>query len=489
MSNLIIEMHQIEKSYLSKDILSIDYLTVYENEKIGIIGPNGAGKSTLLKLITQELKPDSGQVNTNTTFAYYEQIAEDLQVNYDQIDPLYLSQLQIPSHSVSDFSGGQQSRLRLAAFLSNYHPAILLDEPTTHLDKDGVEFLVNQLKYYYGTLLVVSHNRYFLDEVVTTIWEVKEGKVRVYPGNYSDYQAQKEQERIEQEQAFENFTREKTRLEQAAKQKHQKAEKLATITAKQKGKSIKPDRLSSSKQKDSVQKAAHKSAKAIQKRAEQLESVAKPLSEISIQFPKSKVLEIHNPYPIMGEEVTIKKGDHLLLDKANFQFELGKRIGIIGPNGSGKSSLLQHILNGGEGIILSNKIVFATYQQMSYQLKDDLPVIDFLKDDSYMEEGVIRSILNKLGFDQTVVTHKIISDLSGGEATRLVLAKLFTKASNVLILDEPTNFIDIPTIEALESLMKSYQGTIIFTSHDQYFMDNMAHQQWEISNQQLNRIF
>src|SRR5699024_6163165 len=172
--------------------------------------------------------------------------------------------------------------------------------------------------------------------------------------------------------------------------------------------------------------------------------------------------------------LSIVKGDKVLFDETNFQLPLGKRIGIVGSNGSGKTMLLQHILNDGEGITLSNKIIFSTYKQMDYKLFDEYTILEYLKRNSQFEETTIRSVLNNLGFDQTEIIKKTVNNLSGGETTRLIFAKLFTVPSNVLVLDEPTNFIDIQTIEALEFLMKNYKGTILFTSHDQYFMENIA---------------
>lgn len=488
MQNLVLELKNVEKSFMSREILAIDELKVYENEKVGIIGSNGEGKSTLLNIISGQIEPDIGWVHRTIDFNYYEQIETDLGSGYETIDPEYLSRLEVPEHEVDNFSGGEQTRLRLAEFFSTYQFGLLMDEPTTHLDQNGIQFLIDQLKYYYGTLLVVSHDRYFLDEVVDTIWEVKDGKVTIYPGNYSDYQKQKEHLLIEQENAYEQFVKEKKCLEQTAQEKQRQAEKLGNVSQKQKNRAVKPDRLAASKQKDTVQKAAHKSAKAIQKRAEQLEEVEKIEQEAEINFPLPKNLEMHNDFPIMGQKVTIQKGENRLFDEANFQLPLGKRIGIVGPNGSGKSSLLEHIVKDGEGITLSNKVVFSVYKQMAYQLQKDQTMLAFLKQVSHLKESVIRSILNNLGFDQTEIMKKMITDLSGGEATRLVIAKLFTDPSNVLILDEPTNFIDIQTIEALESLMKSYRGTILFTSHDEYFMENVAEQIWRIEDQQLKLV-
>ena len=488
MNQLVIELKNIEKSYLNKDVLQIENLKVYENQKIGIVGRNGEGKSTLLKLISGEVNADVGEINTKIEFEYYRQIEAEIQPDFIKIDPEYLSRLNVPEHNVKHFSGGEQTRMRLAEYFSTYHFGLMMDEPTTHLDREGIQILLDQLKYYYGTLIVVSHDRYFLDEVVDTIWEIHDGTVTPYNGNYSDYQIQKEQEQIEQDNAYANFTKEKNRLEQAAKEKQAQAEKLSQVSAKQKNRAVNPGRLGSSKQKDTVQKAAHKSAKAIEKRVEQLDDVEQLTTEKIIHFPTPKLLEIHNDYPVMGQDVTIKRGDKVLFDEMNFQFPLGKRIGITGPNGSGKSTLLQHILEEGIGVTLSKKIVFSTYKQMAYQLSGEKLIVDYLMQDTDFTEPIIRSVLNNLGFSQSEVSRKTIKDLSGGEATRLVIAKLFTDPSNVMLLDEPTNFIDVQTIKALETLMKSYNGTIIFTSHDQYFMKNVAEQIWAIQNKKLELI-
>ena len=487
MDKLVLDLHDIEKSFMHQDILSIDSLKVYESERIGVVGSNGAGKSTLLNIIAGKLKPDSGQVIRNIDFEYYEQI-ESLDPDYERIDPEYLSRLEVPDYEARNFSGGEGTRLRLAEFFSTYHFGLLLDEPTTHLDSQGIQFLIDQLKYYYGTLIVVSHDRYFLDEVVDTIWEVSDSHVTVYPGNYSDYRNLKEEELIEQEHNYENFIKEKRRLEEAAQEKQDQAQKMENVSQKQKDKAIKPNRLASSKQKDTVQAAAFKSAKAMQKRADQLEEVEKVEEDKEISFPEAKNLAIHNRFPIMGEKVTIQVGEKVLFKEADFQLPLGKCIGIAGPNGSGKSTLLDYIVKDGPGITLSSKIVFSIYNQHDYQLKDKKTMLEFLEEDSYIDEALIRTILNNLGFDQTEITKKMVCNLSGGERTRLVIAKLFTDPSNVLVLDEPTNFIDLATIEALESLIASYQGTVLVTPHDKYFLEKVADQIWQVQDQKLKLV-
>ena len=484
MQELVLELKNIEKSYNGKTILSIDDLKVYQNERIGIVGDNGQGKSTLLKLINQSIEPDKGQVRMLTDFQFYSQIEEETGLFRDQVDPEMLSRLNVPKYSTDVFSGGERTRARLARLFSRYTLGMLMDEPTTHLDSEGIQFLIDELTYYYGTLLIVSHDRYFLDQVVETIWEVKDGTVAVYPGNYTEYVEQKAQNKLEAERKQEAVRKEKARLELAVKKKHEQAQKMSKVSHKQKNRNIRPSRLSSSKQKDTVQKAAHKTAKSIEKRMEQIEDVDLPAVQRTIQFPEVKTVEIHNPYPVMLENVTIIRGDQILLEEVDAQFERGKRIAITGHNGAGKSSLLSHILNKEEGVRLSPKVRFAVYRQMDYKLAESTGILDYLLYESEYSEPLVRAVLNNLGFDQSD-TDRAVSNLSGGEATRLAIAKLFTDPSNIIVLDEPTNFIDLSTIEALEQLLKDYNGTVFFTSHDKYFVDRVADQVWEINDQKL----
>lgn len=484
MENLAVKLTNIKQNFGAKDVLNIEELTVYENDRIGIVGDNGQGKSTLLNIIYGDLIPE-GEVQRETEFGYYPQIAEiDELFNIDTLDGELMSHFAIPKSNVETFSGGETTKFRLTQVLSDYQTGLLLDEPTTHLDQTGIKKLVEELRYYYGTLLFVSHDRYFLNQLADKIWEVQDGKVVEYEGNYDSYKQQKELEYLENERATENYLQEKKRLETAITKKKEQAEKASKVSNKKKQQNIRPDRLAASKQKDTVQKTMQKSAKAMEARLSKLQEVTPNEKQKEIVFPTPKSVEIHNKYPIRGENIQLKAGDKSLLQMVDFQFGLGRKIAIVGENGTGKSTLLNAIVNDKEGIILSPKVAFSIYQQMDYKLFGEETILTFLMKRTEYPENLVRSILSNLGFAQFEIS-KPLSALSGGEATKLSIALLFVWPSNVLVLDEPTNFIDLNTIEALETLIANYKGTVLFTSHDPYFVEEIADDIYKIENQQL----
>lgn len=483
MNELSVKLKDIDVSFGNKDVLNIEELSAYMNDKIAIIGPNGAGKSTLLKIIAGKFEKFGGSVQSETDFNYFAQIDEvDYEV-HDNFNFELLSRLDVPDNK--GLSGGEETKFRLTQALSEYKLGLLLDEPTTHLDQRSVDLLIDELKYYFGTLIFVSHDRHFINSIADKIWEVSEGKVREYAGNYDDYESQKEQERLENERQYQSFNSEKKRLEEAAQKQMEKASKMSGD--KNRKQDIKPDRLSSSKQKDTVQKQAFKAAKSIESRISHLNEVERMDDSKQLKFPLAKTMEIHNKFPIMGQGVTVERGDKVLLDKASFQFPLGHTIAITGNNGSGKSSLLQEIMNNAEGMDISPKVKMESYRQMDYKMFTDEPVIKYLMKQTEFQEPLVRSILQNLGFSQDEVT-KPLHNLSGGEATRVSLALMFVKPSNVIILDEPTNFIDLNTIKALETFIGAYQGTILVTSHDKYFVERIADSVYRIDDQQLERV-
>src|SRR5690625_1724872 len=399
----------------------------------------------------------------------------------EEADPALIGKLAVPLHS-DQLSGGEQTKLKLAQLFTHYHEALLIDEPTTHLDQEGISFLLDELRYYYGALVLISHDRTVLNELVTMIWEIDDGEICVYSGNYDEYLEQKQIEREQQNQAYEQFIKEKSRLEKAAEEKMQKAEKIARTGSK--SKKEKPNRMFETKSKGTSQKAIQRAAKAIEQRMERLAEIEPVKEERPLVFYQSKALELHNKFPIMADEFTLQIGDKVLLDEASFQLPLGKKIAITGSNGSGKSTLLYHIANKAPGLTLSPKTKFGYFQQMSYQFTSDETVLQFIKSSSHYNEGFIRNVLHSMQFVGTDI-RKRVNSLSGGEVIRLQLCRLFLGKYNILLLDEPTNFLDINAIQALERFIKAYEGTIVFVTHDQYFIDKLADVQFHIANKNI----
>ena len=221
---LILKAKDIRVEFKGRDVLDINELEVYDYDRIGLVGANGAGKSTLLRVLLGELTPQGCKMNRLGELAYIPQLDEvTLQVEKDFA---LVGKLGVEQLDIQTMSGGEETRLKIAQALSAQVHGILADEPTSHLDREGIDFLIGQLKYFTGALLVISHDRYFLDEIVDKIWELKDGKITEYWGNYSDYLRQKEEERKSQAAEYEQFIAERARLERAAEEKRKQARKI-----------------------------------------------------------------------------------------------------------------------------------------------------------------------------------------------------------------------------------------------------------------------
>jgi macrolide transport system ATP-binding/permease protein len=483
MENLCLQLDNVEISMSDKVILNIPSLKLYQFDRIGIVGKNGAGKSTLLKILNGQIQPEKGQVKRFIDFAYFDQL--NVPTNHE-VEYELKGKLSIPNTEIGNFSGGELTRLKIAQLFSKYHEGLLLDEPTTHLDSEGVQFLIEKLTYYYGVLVLVSHDRYVLDQLVTKIWEVENGVVTEYIGNYNDYITQKELEKRQQMELHSKYIKERSRLLEAAEEKRKMAEKITRPSKKisKKEAKAKANRMFMTKSKDSGQKSMHRAAKAIEQQIVQLEKVDPPVAERKIRFYQTEALKLHNKFPIMADRITVKVGSKTLLMDTSFQFPLGKTIAITGKNGSGKTTLLRYILQRGEGITISPKAVIGVYEQMSYHLTSNETVLDYVKSQSDFDEGFIRSVLHSMNFHGNDLK-KSVCQLSGGESTRLVLCQLFLGRYNVLVLDEPTNFLDVFCIEALEQFLSAYEGTVLLVSHDQTFINKVADCIFRIEDKKL----
>jgi len=481
---LLVKGKDVFVEYTGRDILEIDELELYSYDRIGLVGANGAGKSTLLKVLLGELTPPGCKIKHCGEFAYIPQLDEV--TLKDTKDFALMGKMGVDELDVEKMSGGEETRLKIAQALSEQVHGIFADEPTSHLDREGIDFLVGQLKYFPGALIVISHDRYFLDEVVDKIWELKDGKITEYWGNYSDYLHQKEEERKVQAAKYEKFVEERERLEKAAEEKRKQAQKIDQKAkgAARKNSSESGGRLGHQKTVGSKQKKMHNAAKSIDHKIAVLGDVEAPEHSRGIQFRQSTALALHNPYPIIGAEISKSFDDKVLFENASFSIPLGSKVALVGDNATGKTTLIQMILNREEGIEISPKAKIGYFAQNAYKYNGDQNIIEFMQENCDYKISEIRSVLASMGFKQSDISKKL-SILSGGEMIKLKLAQMLLGKYNILLMDEPSNYLDIISLEALETLMKGYAGTIIFISHDKRLIDNVADVIYEIKDKKI----
>lgn len=519
---MILACHGISKAFEEKIIVDNGSFHIEDHEKAALVGPNGAGKSTILKMIVGELPTDSGNViltrgktlgylaqhqNMDSSNSIYDEvksakahlIAMEEQLRKIELELKDLSGSELASRMetynrltaaferengyayeseitgvlkglgfqedefsrpVSTLSGGQKTRVSLGKLLLTKPDILLLDEPTNHLDLNSITWLETYLLNYTGAVLIVSHDRYFLNRIVTKVIEIEAGQVMTYLGNYSDFSYKKKQLRE---------ARLKEYLNQQQEIKHQEAviEKLRSFNRE---KSI--------------------------KRAESREKMLNKIERI--EKPQEINTDIHltlTPSVVSGNDVL--SIEHLskafppqqLFSDVSFEIKRGEHVAIIGDNGTGKTTLLK-ILNGlveaDQGsFTLGTNVHIGYYDQEHHVLHMEKTIFDEISDDyPSLTNTEIRNMLAAFLFTGDDV-FKLIGDLSGGERGRVSLAKLMLSEANFLILDEPTNHLDIASKEILEHALNDYTGTLLYVSHDRYFINQTATRILDLVNQKF----
>ena len=474
-------------------------LTIEKGERIGVIGLNGSGKSTLLRIMGGELEMDSGKIwvaegyrvgylsqkpmttehstvqeavlggQTEAAQAWhdYQQACEDgdlekmgrLQNDLDRLDffemqtraDVAIEQLGL-SHltaSVDKLSGGQRRRVELAALLTSQPDVLLLDEPTNHLDTDSIDWLEGYLKQYRGAVVMVTHDRYFLDRVTSRTLEVEDGKVTLYVGNYAKYLEKKAELQAQAEAT---------------------ASKRANLWRRELEWLRRGPRARATKQKARIERANDL-------RPEHVKAQAGLEMGLGSQRLGKKVMEI--------EKLSKGYGDRQLFKNFTYILEAGSRVGLIGPNGSGKTTLLDLLAGRSQPdsgtVDVGATVRLGYFDQESRNMDPDQKVLDSLKDVSEsipLANGEVLTasqMLDRFLFSGRL-QHTAVGRLSGGERRRLYLLQILMTNPNVLFLDEPSNDLDIPTLSCLEDYLDAFPGTLLVSSHDRYFLDRCVDQ-------------
>lgn len=487
-----IKANNINVEYNGKTILDIDKLILYPTDRIGLVGFNGCGKTTLLNILSGKIECSGAIIEKNGIIRTIEQLnSHDNTENIDEDNDVLgaLSKLSVAGKSKGHLSGGEETRIQIARTFRADTAGIIADEPTSNLDFEGIQFLTSELKKFDGMILLVSHDAEFLDNIVDKIWELKNGTITEYYGNYSDYIVQKEAENKSTQSMYNRYLEEKERLTKIAETQRQKVKEIEKSKKKnqQKNKSNFGGRLGHQSSVDSKEmKLAHK-AKEVEARIMNMEKVEPPEREHVVKFKKSAVLELHNPYPIVGDKICKSFGDIVLFDNAKIVIPLNGKVAVTGANGSGKTTLFQMILNQEPCMKISPKAVIGFYSQTIYSCQDNATVIEYLMNRSEYNNSEIRGALINMGFGEDAY-RKRMKCLSGGELVKIKLLSLLMGKYNILLLDEPTNYLDTASVSALEKMVKDYKGTIIFISHDRRFIKNVADMIYKIEGHRIVQI-
>lgn len=462
---LILEAKGIEKSYGDRLIFKLDELQVQHDERIGIVGMNGAGKTTLLDILSGESIPETGYVIHHGMTAVLPQLND----TEKRADVDIEAKWQVHRLSDENLSGGERTRRKIATALGRQADMLFADEPTSHLDLNGIEMLEKELKQYKGAVFLISHDRELLDAVCTKIIEIENGEIHEYPGNYSAYREQKAHQKERARFEYEQYTKEKKRLQAAAQEKMRKVQSMKKT----------PKRMGNSEARLHKMEARQKKAKldrnvkAIESRIEHLEKKEKPKEQEAVQFDIQFFAPVHGKFAIRLERLTKRFDGRTLFRGLSCTIKPGMKVALVGKNGAGKSTLLNMIAHEEEGVQLAGSGKLGYFHQDLSTLDKEKSILKNVSEESPYPETMIRTVLARLLFKREDV-FKPVGALSGGERVKVSLAKVFLGDYNILLLDEPTNYLDIFTQEELEGVLTAYPGTIVFATHDRHLMNRLT---------------
>ena len=505
----IIKLSNVSKSYGDTKVLDKVSFDINEGDKVGIIGPNGSGKSTLVKIIMGIEDPDSGKVEVSSKVAtgYLKQATDysvsdfvNMSLDKEEISNflrlmgnLHLDKnIDFTDERLENLSGGEKTKIAISSILAIQPNLLLLDEPTNHVDLESVSWLINVIKDYSGTVLVVSHDRYFLNEVVNKILEVKDGKVSEYFGNYDSYEREKEAELENLKDKYELQQKQDKKILKEIRNLNEWSKKGEREAGRQGGS---PSDAKIKGVKTNAQRKAAKAARAAESKKNRLEQmrsdyIEKPKEDKEIKF--NFMGEASGAETLIRvSDLTKSFGDKTIFFSVNLTINRGEKIGLIGPNGSGKSTFIKILmgkLKPDTGEVWKTPSLKTAYMsQHVFDLDGDKTIFEMANRYDNEKKQFFFSNLVNMGLGRDLFNHKI-KTLSLGQQMRLKLVQIIINDYNLLILDEPTNHLDLPNKIELEKALMRFPGSIVMASHDKYILSKVTNKVFIFENKKITRL-
>ncbi|HZK43768.1 MAG TPA: ABC-F family ATP-binding cassette domain-containing protein, partial [Syntrophomonadaceae bacterium] len=500
---MLISFRKIDKSFAGIKILDGVDIDICRGDRIGLVGRNGAGKTTIANILASELNADAGTITTSRehiSIGYLRQTESYPEVTFNKMIPeqergefqritshLGLDKVRNWSEErLQNLSGGERTKFALAKVWASKPDLVILDEPTNHMDFEGMKHLISKLENYQGAVIIISHNRYFLDQTVSQIAEIENGIIRIFQGNYSSYREAKQKNYESKQHAYESQQNEQRKIETAINQLQSwsgKAHRESRQKARRTGGS-----------KEYYRAKAKRTDQAVKSQIRRLER----MSDEGIERPtKGRRVNFVLQAPKRGgrrlleaDRISKSYGKLLLFTDSSFYINRGEKIGILGPNGCGKTTLIKNIL--GQETLSAGELSISPTTKIAY-VSQELPeeekhtLKDKIEKWKLEKQKEVFDLLIQLGltYDRLSVN---LEDLSRGERMKIDIALAIMGEYDLLILDEPTNHLDLPSREALEDSLIMFQGTIIIISHDRYLLKRVCDHMLVFDKHKINRI-
>ena len=469
---VLMESKNLSKEYGENVIFNKIDFKIKLGETIGIVGSNGTGKTTLANIICGKIEPTSGEIiwyKNNVKIGYMKQATE-----YEDLE--------------STLSGGEKTKKLLNDVIHRDYNFLVLDEPTNHLDYLGVAYLVKEIKKFNGTIIIISHDRYFLDQCVTRIIEIENQKITEYNGNYTYYRKKKQEDYenavhlyVEQEKIKNRINMQIEELEGWSDKAHRESRKKAIETGNKFG-GKEYNRVKAKKMDNQIKSRINRLEKM------KVEGLEKPKDEEKVLFQIKESKKI-GAVVVEAKDISKSFDKKILFEKSSFYIKHGEKIGIYGPNGCGKTTFIKALLgkmdvDGDLYISPTRKIGYISQDVIG--LNEECSIIELFNFENRQELGQLRTKLNLIGFNAEMLDRKV-KYLSLGERMKLKIILMIQEQCEVLILDEPTNHIDLHVREQLEETLRSYNGTIILVTHDRYMLEKICDKLLVFNNKKIIR--